>query len=121
VLTWVSSDNGGGAAEIAGAPRPLGLLPVAVEGEGCVREHGVGVVAGAAGLDGVALGAGAARVFHGLLDDRVRHRRLRHAPQRLPGPRRQRRRQRRRVDYRRLERAAAATATATGTRATAGA
>jgi len=125
MLTWVSGDNGGGAAEVAGAAGRLGLLPVAVEREGGVREHGVGAVARAAGQDGVALGAGAARVVHGLLDDGVRHRGLGHAPQRLPGARRHRRRQRRWVHDRRLERAAAAattTATATaaaGTRAAA--
>lgn len=106
-LTWVTGDNGGCAAEVAGAAGRLDLLPVAVEREGGVREHGVGAVARAAGKDGVALGAGAARVVHGLLDDGVRHRGLGHAPQRLPGARR---RQRRWVHDRRLERAPAAAA-----------
>jgi hypothetical protein len=117
MLTRVSGDNGGGAAEVAGAAGRLVLLPVAVEREGGVREHGVGVVARAAGQDGVALGAGAARVVHGLLDDGVRHRGLGHAPQRLPGARQHRRRQRRWVHDRRLERAAAAAVA--GSRATA--
>jgi hypothetical protein len=107
VLTWIPGDDGGGAAEVAGAPGRLALLPVTVEGDGGVREHGVGLVARAAGQDGAALRAGATRVVHGLLDDRVRHRRLRHAPERLPGPRLHRRRQGRRVHDRRLERAAA--------------
>lgn len=114
LVAWVSGDNGGGAAEVAGAAGRLALLPVAVEGEGGVREHGVGVVARAGGLDGAALGAGAARVVHGLLDDGVRHRGLGHAPERLPGPRRQRRRQRRRVHDRRLERPPAAAAAGAG-------
>ena len=40
-LTGVLGDEHGGAAEVAGGAIGLGALPVAVEGVGGMRQHGV--------------------------------------------------------------------------------
>ena len=106
-LTWILGDEHGGAAEVAGGAVGLGALPVAVEGVGGVGDHGVRPEARPRRLDGVAVGAGAARVVHRRLDYPLRHRRLRHAPHRAP-PRRPPRRVRRREHHRRQVPATAA-------------
>jgi hypothetical protein len=114
-LTWVDVDEHAGASEVAAGRRRV-PLEVAVEGVRGVRLQRVGVVAGAHGLDGRAVGAArAARVVDPVLEGGVHEPRLGDAPRLpLPGHRRRallrcagRRRRGRLVHLRRRSRHAA--------------
>ena len=73
-------DDGSGATEVAGPVGTAVALVVAVERVRGVRSLGVRLEAGAAGLDGAAVGAMAARVVQPLLQQCVPGPWLGHAP-----------------------------------------
>lgn len=79
-LTGIHGDQHCRPPEVASPSSLLLLLPITVEGEGGVRQQCGRLVTRPIQLDGLAVGARSARIVHGHLDYRVRHRRLGHAP-----------------------------------------
>lgn len=71
LLTRVAGGEDGGAGEVAGGADGPVLLEVAVGRPGAVRDDGVGVVARALLVDGVAVCPCPARVVDGLLQRRL--------------------------------------------------
>lgn len=80
IITWINGDEYGGSSKITSTSGDLSPLPIAIEGVGGVRKQCIRHEARSARLNLVAISSRSTRIVHRLLDDRVRHRRLRHAP-----------------------------------------